>query len=501
MKEFLAPVIDDLVAIVEKNYTNPDVALIRRAYDFAALAHGDTKRASGHPYITHPTAVACILAEMRLGIKVVAAGLLHDVLEDTPVTFDDIKREFGTDMAELVDSVSKLQQVYYRGSDRHIENLRKMFLAMASDFRAILVKFADRLHNLQTLSALPVPDQKRIAREALEIHAPIASRLGMGEMKGDLEDAALRYDNPEAYSQTVEILTKQVGGKNVYIPRVIQAAIRCLAQGGVTDTTIHGRVKRLYSFYKKLERYHHDISRVYDVIAVRITVPGGIDQCYSVLGMLHHEYTPVPGRIKDYIAQPKPNGYQSLHTTVFCEDGEMVEFQIRTQEMDEFAEYGLAAHWRYKESSRRETTRDARWMREIMTIRKEILSNHNFLQTLEEWKLDLFRDRIFVLTPKGDVIDLPDGATPIDFAYAIHTDVGDRCITARVNGQMVRLDVPLGSGMVCEIVTDKNRKGPSLDWLKIAKTRHARQKIRENAKKTLPNFIAQFISPRRKKKI
>ncbi len=497
-EKLIAPTIDDLIAIINTNYKNPDIDLVRRAYDCATKAHGDTKRSSGHPFITHPVAVACILARMGLGMHVLAGALMHDVIEDTSVTHADLKHQFGPDIANLVASVTKLQQAHYRGAERYLENLRKMFLAMADDVRAILIKFADRLHNLQTLGALSREEQKRIAREALEIHVPIAGRMGMGEMKGELEDTAFRFDDPDAFAMVERLVTEKVAEKDAYVQQVIGTVTELLTTEQLHPQGIHGRVKRLYSLYRKLQKYENDVTRIHDVIAIRIIVSGGIEQCYATLGILHQRYKPLPGRIKDYIAQPKPNGYQSLHTTVFCEGGDIVEFQIRTAEMNEHAEYGIAAHWRYKETGSKATD-DMRWMEELNRIRRELSDKQDFLERLEEWKLDLFRDRIFVFTPKGDVIDLPEGATPIDFAYAIHTDLGNSCIAVRVNGLSARLDTALKSGDICTIVVNKNRKAPSIDWMKFAKTRHAREKIREHAKRLLPTWL-QAVLPKRKRK-
>ncbi|MDP3985429.1 MAG: RelA/SpoT family protein [bacterium] len=497
MVERIAPPLEDLEAIIAAQYQNPDFALIRHAYEFAEHAHGSTMRSSGHLFITHPVAVACILAEMGLGMNVIAGALLHDVIEDTTETFESVAREFGIDIANLVQSVTKLQQARYRGGDRYRENLQRMFLAMADDVRAILIKFADRLHNLQTLFALAEPERRRIAREALEIHAPIAGRLGMGEMKGELEDTAFKYDNSEAYEFVRSLIAQKIAEKEAPVEKIMDHTKRLLSDNHIETHSIHGRVKRLYSLYRKLTRYENDISRIYDVLAIRIIVSNGIEQCYAVLGLLHQLYKPLPGRIKDYIAQPKPNGYQSLHTTVFAEGGEIVEFQIRTEEMYEHAEFGFAAHWRFKNEGRI-TASDIHWIEELTTIRKELINKKDFFERLEEWKLDLFKDRIFVFTPKGDVIDLPDGASPVDFAYAIHTELGDTCISARTNGIPSKLDSMLKSGDICEIVVDKNRKGPSLDWIKFVKTRHAKNKIRENAKRLLPTWLSSVLQKRKK---
>ncbi len=483
--------IDDLLDLIRRNYRQPDLDLVRRAYAMTDEAHKDEKRLTGHPYVVHPLAVAYKLAEMGIHLNVVAAGLLHDSVEDTGIEIEDIRKAFGDDVAGLVDSVTKLKKVKYQGVERYVENLRKMFLAMASDVRVVFIKFADRLHNLQTLYAQPKHKQQRIAREVLEIYAPIASRLGMGEMKGELEDLAFAYLWPKEYERVRSIMETKVRTRGAYVSRVIDVTEKVLASSGIADIQVHGRVKRLYSLFKKLQRTDNDLSKVYDLIAVRVVVQD-VEDCYTALGVLHQKWKPLPGRIKDYISQPKPNGYQSLHTSVFADQGEIVEFQIRTQEMHNIAEYGIAAHWRYKEAGAK-PAKMLRWMEELVNIQKELESRKDFLEQLEMMKIDVFKDRIFVFTPKGDVIDLPDGGTPVDFAYAIHTQIGNTCAGARVNDQARNLDTPLVSGDIVEIVTDKNRKGPNPDWLKFAKTRHARNKIKEATKTTMKSWLSGVI--------
>lgn len=487
-----ARTIDDLLRLVTETYKNPDLGLIRRAYDLADAAHKGETRLTGQPFIVHPLSVAYKLASMGIHPNVVAAGLLHDVIEDTGVTLEEVREQFGDDIATLVDSVTKLKKVKYQGAERYVENLRKMFLAMASDVRVVFIKFADRLHNLQTLYAQPHHKQERIARESLDIYAPIAGRLGMNEVKGELEDLSFAYLQPKEYERVQAIMSTKVREKGASVSRLIEQTEKMLAEEGIKDPHVHGRVKRLYSLYKKLQKYDNDLSKVYDLIAVRIVVED-ITQCYTVLGILHHQWRPLPGRIKDYIAQPKPNGYQSLHTTVFAEGNDIVEFQIRTQEMHDLAEFGVAAHWRYKQTGL-SPVKNTYWMEELAAIQKELSANKkDFLEQLEMMKIDVFKDRIFVFTPGGDVIDLPEGATPVDFAYAIHSQIGNTCTAARVNGVIQDLSTSLKSNDIVEIVTDKNRKAPNPDWIKFVKTRHARNKIRDAAKHTVKGWLTNMI--------
>jgi GTP pyrophosphokinase len=377
-----------------------------------------------------------------------------------------------------------------------VENLRKMFLAMASDVRVVFIKFADRLHNLKTLYAQPQHKQERIARESLEIYAPIAGRLGMNEFKGEMEDLSFEYLFPKDFERVRDIVAAKVREKGAHVSRIIDQTEKLLAEMTIADSQVHGRVKRLFSLYKKLVKYDNDLSKIHDLIAVRVIVKD-VEECYAVLGILHHKWKPVPGRIKDYISQPKPNGYQSLHTTVFTDDGETVEFQIRTQEMHDLAEYGVAAHWRYKEAGM-SPLKNMYWMEELAKIQRELSDKKDFLEQLETMKIDVFKDRIFVFTPNGDVIDLPEGATPVDFAYAIHTEVGNKCSAARVNGVMRNLDTALRSNDVVEIITDKNRRGPNADWLKFAKTGHARSKIKDATRSTVKGWLSSMIGRTRK---
>ncbi len=478
-----------------------DIERIHAAYVFAEKAHGPQKRASGEPYITHPVSTAITLAKMRLPADMVIAGLLHDVPEDTETTLEDIEIAFGGDVAKLVSGITKLGHIKYRGVERYIENLRKMFLAMAEDVRVVIIKFADRLHNLQTLDAIPQKKQYRIALESLEIYAPIANRLGMGEMKGLLEDAAFKFVYPKEYEWTKHVVETAAQNRETYLERVLTETRADLQQAHIPIVDVHGRAKHLYSLYKKLLKNERNIARIYDIVAIRIIVRT-IADCYAALGIIHGRWTPLKGRIKDYIAQPKPNGYRSLHTTVFCDNGEIVEFQIRTQDMHETAEFGIAAHWWYDErktspiSGTVTATEPSSidWVKQLAEIQHEVSDKQQYMKSLEDIKIDIFKDRIFVFTPKGDVIDLPEDSTPVDFAYAIHTDIGNTCTAAKVNDEMSPLHRTLKSGDMVEIITDKNRKGPSADWGAFAKTRHAKAKIRQFARRSIGTWIRDIPS-------
>ncbi|MCC7357613.1 bifunctional (p)ppGpp synthetase/guanosine-3',5'-bis(diphosphate) 3'-pyrophosphohydrolase [Candidatus Uhrbacteria bacterium] len=488
--------IDELKSIVISYDPKAKIADIHRAYTFAADAHKNQKRASGEPYIIHPLAAAITLAEMRLPDTLIIAALLHDVPEDTAKTIEEIEQEFGSEVSHLVAGITKLGKIKYRGVERYIENLRKMFLAMAEDVRVVIIKFADRLHNLETLDSIPPKKQYRIALESLEIFAPIANRLGMGEMKGRLEDAAFKYVLPKEYEWTKNLAQTVIRRSDSYLERAIVILQKDLQQAGLNIADVHGRTKHLYSLYKKLIKNERNIAHIYDIIALRVIVDT-IADCYAVLGIIHGRWTPLKGRIKDYISQPKPNGYRSLHTTVFCEEGEIVEFQIRTKEMHENAEFGIAAHWSYDE---RKTTKNTKkdiapvdWVNQLIDLQQDISDKKQYLKALDEVKIDIFKDRIFVFTPKGDVIDLPEDSTPVDLAYAIHTDIGNTCIAAKVNDANSPLDRPLKSGDMVEIIIDKNRKGPNPDWISSAKTRHAKSKIRQFARSKISNWIKGVI--------
>ncbi|MBN1778776.1 MAG: bifunctional (p)ppGpp synthetase/guanosine-3',5'-bis(diphosphate) 3'-pyrophosphohydrolase [Candidatus Buchananbacteria bacterium] len=495
--------IDDLIKIIKqgsqknkyklqvfnnfKNRPKVDLDLIRLAYDFAADAHKGQLRKSGIPYINHPLETAITLAQMGMDQDTIIAGLLHDVPEDTHFTLVDIEKNFGSGVAKLVTGITKLGVLKYRGIEKYAENLRKMFISMAQDVRIIIIKMADRINNLKTLESLPPEKRLRIAKESLDIYAPIANRLGMGQIKGEIEDLAFSYVYPEEYAWMKKEVMPKIELRMEYIEKVIKIIKKELSAKKIKFYSVHGRPKRLFSLYKKLIKphYNREIGKIYDLAAVRVIVDD-VSGCYSVLGALHDLWKPMPGRIKDYIAQPKPNGYQSLHTTVFCVDGKLAEIQIRTKEMDAQAEFGIAAHWQYKENVKNiDTTKKGytspkklKWVQDLVQWQKDIADNEQFLNSLT---LDVFQNRIFVFTPQGDVIDLPEEATPVDFAYHVHSWIGDHCTSAKVNNQIATLDRKLKNGDIIEITTDKNRKGPSHDWLKFVKTHAAKSKIRSNS--------------------
>ncbi len=473
---------NDVKSLVKQNNPGADLTMLELAFDFATKAHAGQKRLDGTDYITHSLETAYTLAHMNLDLDTIIAGLLHDVPEDTAVTLEEVEANFGPQVGKLVKGVTKLGKIKYRGLERYAENLRKMFVAMAEDVRVVIIKLTDRLHNLKTLSSLPPVKQQRIARETLEIYAPIANRLGIGELKGELEDLAFKYVYPEEYAWTVKQSKTRLEDQLSYINEAIEEIKKLLEKSNIKVISIHGRVKHLYSLYRKLQRKDMDISKVYDLVAVRIIVNNEAD-CYHILGLIHSQWKPLPGRIKDYIAQPKPNGYRSLHTTVFGEAGRIIEFQIRDTLMHDHAEYGIAAHWHYKEGRQTELKlppEQLKWITELLQWQKDITDNEQYLDSL---KLDIFQNRIFVLTPEGDVIDLPEDATPVDFAYHIHTDIGNHCTGARVNEKMSSLDTMLKSGDLVEILVDKNRAGPAEDWLKFVKTNMARAHIKTYLKK------------------
>lgn len=467
-----------LIKTISTSHPDWDLDMVNLAFDFASGAHGGQKRKSGDDYIIHPIATAQFLADLGMDIETIIAGLLHDVPEDTDTTNDDIKKNFGKNIATLVAGITKLGTLKYRGMERYAENLRKMFVAMSNDIRVIIIKFADRIHNLKTLEFLPRDKQTRIATESLEIYAPIADRLGIGKIKGELEDLSFKYVYPKEYDWITKLIPKTYAVKERSLEKVKKKVTKQLRENNIAieNIVVQGRTKHLYSLYKKLLRptIDRDLTKVYDLIALRIIAPTVAD-CYSVLGVLHNAFRPVPGRVKDYIAQPKPNGYQSLHTAVFADDGEIIEFQLRTQKMHDEAEFGIAAHWNYKENKSNIDKRSLQWIKELVEWQKQIHDNEQFLRDI---KLDIFQNRIFVLTPTGDVIDLPEESTPIDFAYHVHSSIGNQCIGAKVNNHMVSLDSQLKSGDIVEITTDKNRKAPSPNWLDSTKTSMAKNKIR-----------------------
>ncbi len=465
-----------------KNRSKEDIELITKAYDFARMAHEGQNRFSGEQYFDHPCNVAKTLAEMDADTNTVVAGLLHDVCEDGAATPEDIAKEFGKEVAFLVEGVTKLGKLKYKGEERYAENLRKMFIAMAEDIRVVLIKLADRLHNMRTLEHVPEYKRKRIADETLEIYAPLSDRLGMWRLKGILEDLAFPYSFKEQYQELSPKVRNRLAKKEAYLAKVKSKLKKELAAQGIEVTKIDSRLKHIFSIYKKLkERGDNDIESINDLVAARIIVKN-VGDCYAALGIIHKLWTPVPGKVKDYIALPKPNGYQSLHTTVFCDDGEITEFQIRTEKMDYEAKHGIAAHWAYSEAGKPKAGakigKKFEWIRQISEWQHEVSGSKEFIDSL---KIDVFKDRIFVFTPKGDVIDLPDGATPIDFAYSVHSEVGNHCNGAKINGKMVSLEHQLKNGDVCEIITAKNKK-PSSSWLNFVKTNYARSRIKSALK-------------------
>lgn len=478
--------VETLLQTICENVPHCDLDLIKRAYDLAASAHEGQKRATGEPYIVHCMAVAQLLAELRLDSATIAAALLHDVPEDTKVTLEDIHRDFGEEIARLVGGVTRLEQIgqLSQAGSRQLqheraESLRKMFLAMVDDIRVVLIKLADRLHNMRTLGALPEEKRKRIAQETLEIFAPLANRLGIWQIKWELEDLSLRNLDPEAYRRIASLIDERRADRERYIQRIVRILKKKLDEAGI-KAEIQGRPKHIYSIYKKMERKGVDFDQIYDVQGVRIVV-NGVQDCYAALGIVHTLWPPIPGEFDDFIATPKDNMYRSLHTAVVGPGGKPLEVQIRTWEMHHSAEYGIAAHWRYKEQTKRDVIFENKiaWLRQLMEWRQDVTDADEFVDSL---RTDVFQDRVYVFSPRGEVFDLPSGSTPIDFAYHVHTEIGHRCRGAKVNGKLVSLDYQLKNGDQVEILTAK-RGGPSRDWLNphlgYIKTSRARQKIRQ----------------------
>ena len=462
---------------VLRHHSQADLTQVAAAYRFAREAHEAQKRASGEPYVTHPLAVAQILAELGLDPVAVQAALLHDIPEDTEYSVVDVEERFGPEVARLVDGVTKLSKFSARShEEQQAENIRKMFLAMAEDIRVVLIKLADRLHNMRTLSALPIEKQQRIARQTAEIYAPLAERLGIWQVKWELEDLAFKTLEPEAYRTLAAQLETHRRAREAYVKRAMEVLRVALEEAGI-KTDISGRPKHIYSIHKKMARKGAELGEIYDVHALRVLVDD-VRDCYAALGVVHSLWRPIPGQFDDYIAMPKNNLYQSLHTAVVAIDGKPLEVQIRTHEMHRVSEVGIAAHWRYKEGSKVDRAYDAKlaWLRQLMDWQREVSDATEFVEGL---KLDIFQDQVFVFTPRGDVKDLPAGSTPLDFAYRIHTDVGHSCIGAKVNNRLVPLEYKLKNGDIVEIVTTKGAHGPSRDWLNIVTTGHAKEKIRQ----------------------
>ena len=488
MPEIHEVTVDGLFEMISEYLDEKQVTFVRKAYDVAAKAHANQRRKSGEPYIIHPLGVTTILAELQMDETTLAAAFLHDVVEDTDITLQQLTEMFGTKVADLVDGVTKLGKIeYISKEDQQIENYRKMFLAMAKDIRVIMIKLADRLHNMRTMKYMPVHKQHSISRETMEVYAPLAHRLGIYTIKWELEDLAFRYMEPEIYYDLVEQVKVKRREREAMIHEAMAEIKEHLDEQHI-KCEIQGRPKNFYSIYKKMQRDHKELSEIYDLLAIRVLV-NSVADCYGTLGVVHSLWRPIPGRVKDYIAVPKSNMYQSLHTTVVYHNGQPLEIQIRTFEMHRISEYGIAAHWRYKESGGKSNMPSGgdkdfeaklSWLRQLLEWHKDMSDSRDFVNTV---KMDVFSDEVFVFTPRGDVIDLPVGSVPIDFAYRIHTDVGNRCVGAKVNGRIVPLDYKLSNGDIVEVITSKQATGPSRDWMNIVGSSDTRNKIRSWFKK------------------
>lgn len=475
---------DELLQKLKKNFSEAEFQELKAAYDFSAAAHEGQKRQTGEPYFIHPCAVVNVLVDLGFDdVSTLVAAFLHDVLEDTQVTADELEQKFGKEVLELVEGVTKLDKIkFVSAEDEQAENLRKMFFAMAKDYRVIIIKLADRLHNMRTLDALKPEKQIKIATQSLKIYAPLAGRLGLSFVKCELEDLAMRYLYPDDYYELVEFIKTKSKERQQFIEKICDELKAKLQELGI-EGEVNGRQKHLYGIYKKMLKQGKNIEQIYDISAVRVIV-NEVQDCYTVLGAIHTMWMPLPGRFKDYIAMPKPNGYQSLHTTVITKFKETFEIQIRTYEMHRIAEYGIAAHWKYKEGKTGATKIDDQinWLREVMDTQRESSDSHEFLENIEG---NVFTDEVYVFTPKGKVLNLPVGSTTVDFAYAIHSAVGNKCIGAKVNGKIVPLNTVLNTADIVEILTTNSGKGPSRDWIKFVKTASARTKIRQYFKKEM----------------
>lgn len=492
MHDFTSPEIlyNELITSIKKYHPSTDITLIQKAYETAREAHKDQKRKSGEPYIIHPLCVAIILADLELDKETIVAGLLHDAVEDTWMTCEEIEKEFGPEVALLVDGVTKIGQLSYSKDkvEMQAESLRKMFLAMAKDIRVILIKLADRLHNMRTLQYMTPAKQKEKARETMDIYAPIAQRLGISKIKVELDDLSLKYLKPDVYYDLVEKVALRKSVREEFVGNIVKTVKQHMVEANI-KAQVDGRVKHFFSIYKKMVNQNKTIDQIYDLFAVRILVDT-VKDCYAALGVIHEMYKPIPGRFKDYIAMPKPNMYQSLHTTLIGPNGQPFEIQIRTFEMHKTAEYGIAAHWKYKEASDGKTSVGNReeeklnWLRQILEWQRDMSDNKEFMSLLKN-DLDLFADSVYCFTPQGDVKTLPNGSTPIDFAYSVHSAVGNKMVGARVNGKLVPIEYRIQNGDRIEIITSQNSQGPSRDWLKVVKSTQAKNKINQWFKKEL----------------